>query len=165
MLSFNRRAFLFGSAGFAGLSACGFTPAYGPNGAANGLLGTILVDEPTDRDAFLLVQQLETRLGRASIARFAMSTKLKITQEQVAISANNITQRFNLIGRVDFALRDATTDAEITKGTVDSFTGYSATGTTAATQAAKRDAQERLMIILADEIVTRLIATAPTLNL
>jgi LPS-assembly lipoprotein len=45
----------------------------------------------------------------------------------------------------------------VTSGSVDNFTGYSATGTTVATLAAERDAQERLMTILADQIVTRLL--------
>ena len=48
-------------------------------------------------------------------------------------------------------------------GNVDSFTGYSATGTTVATRAAERDAYERLMTILADQIVTRLEAGAGAL--
>ena len=49
----------------------------------------------------------------------------------------------------------------VTSGTVDSFTGYSATGSTVATRAARADAEERLTTILADQIVTRLIAAAP----
>ena len=42
---------------------------------------------------------------------------------------------------------------------MDNFVGYSATGTTVATLAAKRDATERLMTILADEIVLQLQAS------
>jgi LPS-assembly lipoprotein len=41
---------------------------------------------------------------------------------------------------------------------VDNFTGYSATGTTVATQASKQDAEKRLMVILAEQIITRLYA-------
>ncbi|HCQ58330.1 MAG TPA: hypothetical protein DIU10_10575, partial [Sulfitobacter sp.] len=46
----------------------------------------------------------------------------------------------------------------VTSGKVESFTGYSATGTTVATRAAELDAQERLMVILADLVVSRLYA-------
>lgn len=165
MSSFNRRSFLLTGAALAcvaGLSACGFTPAYGPKGAANGLLGAILVDEPTDRDSYLLVQHLETRLGRSATPRFGLTTTLTISKEQVAISANNITNRFNVVGHVEFILRDLADETVLTSGSVDSFTGYSATGTTAATQAARSDAHSRLMVILADQLTTRLIATAPT---
>ena len=51
--------------------------------------------------------------------------------------------------------------AVVTQGNVGGFTGYSATGSTVATTAARTDAQDRLMVILADQIVTRLIAAAP----
>jgi len=151
-------------AGFS-VAGCGFAPAYGPNGAANGILGSILVDEPTDRDSFLLVQQLETRLGRSNAPTLGLKTTLSISEAKMAVAADNTTNRFNVIGRVDYVLRDLASEAVLSTGTLDSFTGYSATGTTAATQAANRDARKRLMIILADQITTRLIAVAPTLPL
>jgi LPS-assembly lipoprotein len=59
---------------------------------------------------------------------------------------------------VDFALRDLTTGQIVTSGTVENFTGYSATGTTVATLASAQDAQERLMRILAEQIIARLYA-------
>ena len=46
----------------------------------------------------------------------------------------------------------------MTSGTVQSFTSYSATGSTIATLAAQRDARARLMQILADQIAQRLAA-------
>ena len=46
----------------------------------------------------------------------------------------------------------------MTSGTVNNFTAYSATGSTVATLAAERDALERLMVILGDQITTRLFA-------
>jgi LPS-assembly lipoprotein len=43
---------------------------------------------------------------------------------------------------------------------VDSFTSYSATGSTVAGLTAKEDAGRRLMVILADQIVARLMVAA-----
>jgi LPS-assembly lipoprotein len=142
------------------LPACGFTPAYGPDGAAGRLQGTILIDEPVDRDSFLLVQHLENRLGRAATPSYGLSLALEVKPERMAIDATNITSRFNVIGKATFALRDMGDGKVLQSGTVDSFTGYSATGSTVATQAAQRDARERLMTILADQITARLIAEA-----
>ena len=45
-------------------------------------------------------------------------------------------------------------------GSETNFTGYSATGSTVETLAGERDAFERLMRILADQIAARLLATA-----
>ncbi len=158
MLLFNRRSFLLGAAA---LSGCGFTPAYGPGGGARALQNTVLADAPQSREAHVLVRQLEDRLGRPNAARFGLSYAIKITEERMAITTDNITTRFNIVGRVTYALRELNGGAVLTTGSVDSFTGYSATGSTVATQAARRDAQERLMTLLADQLVARLMASAP----
>lgn len=166
MWLFKRRAFLkllLPVPLLVGASACGFTPAYGPQGGAGRLQGTIEIDEPVDRDSYLLVQQLEHRLGRTAVPSYGLSLALEVKQERMAIDAENVTSRFNVIGKATFALRDLGDGKVLQTGAVDSFTGYSATGSTVATQGARRDAHERLMIILADQITTRLIARAAEL--
>ncbi|MDX1780799.1 MAG: LPS assembly lipoprotein LptE [Thalassovita sp.] len=145
----------------AALTGCGFSPVYAPGGAGQALLNSIAVDAPETRDEQTLMREIETRLGRSSAPRYALSYDLEVREERMAVSATNITTRFNLIGKADYTLTDTGTDAVVTQGSVDQFTGYSATGTTVATLAAERDAHERLAKILADLIVTRLIAAAP----
>lgn len=142
------------------LAACGFTPAYAPQGGADTLSRAVQVRAPVTRNDYMLTRQLETRLGRAGAADYLLDYTLTVQDERIAITANNITRRFNLVGRASYTLTtmDGTT---VTRGTVDSFTGYSATGSTVATRAARADAEERLTTILADQIVTRLIAAAP----
>lgn len=156
----DRRSVILGALA---VSACGFAPVYGPGGAGNRLLDRVSVDAPADRDSYLLVQRLEERLGRGSAPAYGLSLALNVKQERMAIDATNITTRFNVIGKATYAMRSLDDGAVLLSGSVDSFTGYSATGTTAATQAAQRDARERLMTILADQIVTRLMAQAGTL--
>ena len=65
-----------------------------------------------------------------------------------------------MTGAVNFVLTDSASGAERAKGTVESFTSYSASGTTVSTLAAERDAESRLMRLLADQIVARLVATS-----
>ena len=160
MSSFNRRLFLLSGAALAG---CGFTPAYGPGGAAAKLQNAVLVDEPDSRPGYLLTRRFEERLGRAESGRYALSYSILITENAIAISSNNVITRYHMLGKVTFALRDIDTDRVLTSGKADSFTSYSASGTTVATQAAKRDAEARLMTILTDMIITRLTAEAATL--
>ncbi|PVA11152.1 hypothetical protein DC366_05170 [Pelagivirga sediminicola] len=159
MSSFNRRSFLL--AALAALPACGFSPVYGPGGAGTALQGAVLVDEPLTRDGYLLTREIESRLGRANPGRFGLSHAITVRQESVAISKANVTTRFRLLGDVTYALRDLESGAVVTSGKVSNFTGYSASGTTVATQAAEGDARRRLMNIMADQIVTRLIVAAP----
>jgi LPS-assembly lipoprotein len=144
-------------------AGCGFTPSFGPGGAADGLRGALLVDEPDTRDAFLLTRRIEDRLGRADSPRYGLAVKLDMTEEPMALTRNNITTRFNIVGRAAWVLRDLADGNALAQDQASSFTGYSATGTTVATLAASRDARARLATILADQIVAQLMAAAPIL--
>lgn len=153
---------LFGL-GSLGLAACGFAPAYGPTGQASKLQNAILADEPTGSDQFLLIQQFEDRLGRGTSGRYTLGYSYSIGGANMAVTADNTTTRFNLIGRVDYVLRDGATNATLLSGSVDGFTGYSLTGSTSATEAAASDARRRLAVMLADRMVTQMTAAAGNL--
>lgn len=157
MSLFNRRSLLALPLAFA---ACGFTPVYGPEGTGTKLRGQVLVQEPTTQAGYLITRQLESRLGRSSSgARYGLDLVISLDEDDLAIDEEGDTNRFNLIGIVEFALRDTTTGTIVTSGQVENFTAYSATGSTVATLAAERDAVERLMIILGNQITTHLFAT------
>ena len=138
------------------LGACGFTPVYGPDGSGTELQNRVLVDKPDDRTGFLLVQRLEERLGRTSDPVYRLAVDLALGEEARAIDPDGEIRRFHLVGSAAYTLIATGTGEVVQAETVDNFVGYSATGTTVATLAARRDAQERLMIILADQIVLRL---------
>ncbi|MEM8655393.1 MAG: LPS assembly lipoprotein LptE [Pseudomonadota bacterium] len=141
------------------VAACGFEPVYGPGGAGTQLQNRVLVDKPIDREGFLLVRQLEERLGRAGDPAYRLSLELAVGEEARAIDPDGDIRRFHVIGEALYSLSDTSSGAIVRSGAVDNFVGYSATGTTVATLAAKRDATERLMTILADEIVLQLQAS------
>lgn len=140
------------------LAACGFQPVYGDNGSGSALRNSVQVEAPDDVYSYTLVREIETRLGRAQAPHFALELTVAIAQEGLAIDRTNNTTRYNMIGKVDFILRDLAAGQIESSGTVENFTGYSATGTTVATLAAEHDAQTRLMTMLADQIVTQLYA-------
>ncbi len=154
----DRRSFL----GLALLAGCGFTPAYGPAGGGQALTGAIRAAEPDDKNAFDLVQRLEERLGRSQAARFDLDYAITTKAIAVGVTPDASITRYNLTGAVTWVLADAA-GAKLAGGTVDSFTSWSATGSTVAGLTAERDATLRLMRILADQIVARLLAIAATL--
>ena len=163
MSSYDRRAFLTLLAALP-LAACGFTPAYAPGGPAAGLLDRVLVDAPTDKNGFDLVERLEERLGRTGAPKYRISYTIATTVEGQGITTTNAVTRFRISGTIDFALIDNVTDAVLSRGTVGSFTSYSASGTPVSTVSSEADANTRLMRLLADQIVTRLIATSGQWN-
>jgi LPS-assembly lipoprotein len=145
------------------LAACGFTPAYGPDGGAGKLTETVWVQDPTDKNAFDLVERLEERLGRPENIRFDLAYTITTETVGLGLTTDNKITRYNLKGVIDYSLTERSSGARVTGGRVQSFTAYSATGSTVAGLAAEEDAALRLMRILADQIVARLIAAAATL--
>jgi LPS-assembly lipoprotein len=157
MSLYNRR-FLFLS--LAALAGCGFSPVLAPGTAARSLLGAVEVAAPTDRNSFVLAKQLELNLGPANSARYALRYDLGTSTAGVAITSSQETTRYHITGKANFSVLDLRDGAVVSSGRVQGFTAYSATGSTAATQIAKDDAFARLMVLLANQITTRLSATA-----
>lgn len=138
------------------LGACGFEPVHGPG--ADILRGQIEFAAPTDRNGFDYVAQLERRLGRAAAPPFDLAYEIGVTRVGGGYTPDGAITRFNLEGSVSFTLTERASGARKASGTLKGFTSYATTGTTVATMTAETDAYRRLMIILADQTVTRLMA-------
>lgn len=139
------------------LAGCGFEPVYGPGGSGAALYGKVLVDAPVDRESYLYVQGLEQSLGRSRDPLYRLDYAIVTADTGQAVTATGDITRYNLIGEVDFSLIRLSDETVIAEGRLDNFAGYSATGSTVDTLAAERDAVRRLMIILADQTVDRLL--------
>jgi LPS-assembly lipoprotein len=117
------------------------------------------VQDPTDKNGFDLVERLEERLGRPEAVRYDLTFTITTEAVGVGITTANEISRFNLKGAVDYTLTERATGRRVAGGRVQNFTAYSATGSTVALLAAEEDAATRLMRILADQIVARLVAS------
>jgi len=144
--------------GLAALPACGFTPAYGPANGAGKLFGATSFKTPKNGDEFDLVSQFERRLGRSDTPRFALDWSLSVSSRGTAITSAQETTRVELTGTLNYTLFSLPGRDVVARGQVRDFTGYARTGTTAAARTNESDARRRLMIILADEVVTELLA-------
>lgn len=140
------------------LAGCGFTPVYGPGGAGGLLQNRLRADDPADKDAFDLVARLENRLGRPGTTALRLKYEISVAEEGIAATADRFASRVQLVGQVRFSVLQG--DRPLTESKVDAFTAYSTTSTPLATRAAAEDARQRLMVILADGIVARLMAGA-----
>jgi LPS-assembly lipoprotein len=162
MLWFNRRALL---AIPLALAACGFTPAFGPSGPATALRGTIALSDTNSRDGFEFIKRVEDRLGRPSAARFDLDYRIATKKASLGFTIDGAITRFNLTGSVTWTLKDRATGKVLANGVEQNFTAWSATGVTIAAVNAESDAKARLIRILADQVIQRLIALSPTLTL
>lgn len=160
----DRRALLAGLAALP-LAGCGFEPVHAPGGAAAALRGAVRPDDPADRAAYDLVARFEDRMGRAGpSAPWALGYRISVTEVGAGLSPENVTTRITLQGALDWSVRPAAGGDPVLSGRAEAFSAYSATGSTTANLTARRDAERRLMILLADQLVTRLSAEAALLQ-
>lgn len=143
-------------AGLVGLAGCGFAPIL-----RNGTNGRFRFETPASEFGFRLQDQLELRLGAPDQPRYVIKVTTSFAERAAATTADGSTSRLNVTGRADWSLVEIDTGTQMETGTVESFTSYSATGTTVATQTTRDDARDRLAIILADMIATRILLRFP----
>ena len=161
MWSSERRRLIAALALLPVLGACGFRPAHAPDGPGARLRGQVQADDPVSARDFAFVAAFEDRLGRPQGARFKLSYDISVRERGGARVRQVGDTRFQVFGRARFTLTDAATGDALYRGTVENFTAYSATSTQMATRIAQQDAERRLMAILADQVVTRLLAVLP----
>jgi LPS-assembly lipoprotein len=158
----DRRWFLTGLAAFAA-TGCRFEPVYAPGGTGPALMGTVRADDPVTRADYRFVAALEERLGRPVAARYALAYRIDIRQIEAGAVRGIGATRIQLQGGLDFTLTAVATGAEIARGQIDAESSYSTTSTQLATLAAAEDAELRLMRMLADGLIARLM-TEPGLR-
>ena len=152
MLLYSRRRALLSGVALVALSACDMVPIYHPEGAAAQLRGAVLLRAPTNRVEFEFLRNVERRIGAPTSAVYTLEYDITLKEEKVIISNTQETQRLNIIGTLAYTLKD---DAEntVATGQVSSFTGYASTGTVIATASAQRDAENRLIRLLSDQLL------------
>ncbi|MDD9745531.1 MULTISPECIES: LPS assembly lipoprotein LptE [Marinovum] len=160
----DRRSLLFGAAAAMTLAGCGFAPAYGTGGAASRLQNALRIEEPDSQNAYFVTRRIEERLGAGGAsAPYELDLIVSLNEESSASTSDGALTRYQVLGRVTYALRRTGETEVLDTNTVRHFTGYSASGSTVATLQAKRDAEERMMVILADRVVQELVLAAPDL--
>lgn len=144
----------------AALTGCGFAPVYGPYGAGVALHGRVALTPPETPFDYRLRAELEDRLGRAEDAAYQLDLTVTQARAPAAMAADGSLTRTTLTGTVSFRLSDLATQMLLAEGTADAFTAFSTTGSTVATAAAAADAEARLAVLLADEVMSWLLTTS-----
>lgn len=165
MWSSDRRRLLAAVPLALGAAACGFSPLYAPGSPAEGMIGRVDVAPMQGSAGFTLRERLVERLGSPQDAAWRLVVDLELDRTGVALTEENFTTRYNIVGTAAFALRPAGGGPALIDDSVRAITGYAApdteTAVVFATRAAERDAELRLARTLADRIVQRLAVTAP----
>ena len=146
--------------GVLALAGCGFAPAFGPDGKAADWRNAVVVEAPNTVFGFRMQARLRENFGAPTAAEFALKVTPKSAPVAATVTEAGDITRINLTGNAEWTLSRLENGAEVQRGLVQTFTSYSATGSTVATQTAEGAARDRLAAALADLIVQQML-TAP----
>lgn len=144
------------------LAACGFEPLYGRDAAKNTPeeFALIQIDPIKDRIGQLLHNQLRDAINPKGVPakpRYVLKVTLTESIQDTAIQRTAFAVRANLVLNATFTLQDATTRGQVFSGSAITTAGFShQTAAEYGTLAGEKDARERAVRDLAEEIRIRL---------
>lgn len=134
------------------ITACGFSPVFAPGSESSVYLSDITVAPPRNRLGYLFVRRMEERLGRNLQASKILQYRIGIKEDGYKLARGRVQR----VGTLNYQLISKDDKRVLLKGQVESFTGF--TIGERMMDIARRDADDRLMVILADKVVIDLIA-------
>ncbi|MFX0547432.1 hypothetical protein ACEWPL_018040 [Roseovarius sp. S1116L3] len=140
-------------------SSCGFTPVYGSNSTAQEVLASVELEDPTNRVEQVFLKAVEQRFPRPGNPQYRVNYSIGLDYQGLDVIG---ATRVQIIGKVVADLVDTSTSTKKFSFVVDGLAGYSATADFGETQ--RRDAEERLMQILADRFITDLMIRSSMLD-
>jgi len=159
-----RRALLAALLPVAALAACGFTPLYGEGAPASRMAGRVEVPVIDGETGFTLRERLTASLGDPALADYRLEITLDLKRSGVALTKQDVTTRFDIVGTAAYRLVPTKGGTPVAAGVVRSVTGFSSpeseTSFAFASLSAERDAERRLAVALADQILQRLALSA-----
>jgi LPS-assembly lipoprotein len=140
-------------------TACGFHPLYSEAGGANSkALASVSIAQINDRSGqklrnFLLERMAPGTSGLKSL--YTLKIKLRESKTSINIRKDESVTRANLLIAADFILTPTAVNRSIFKGTVLSTNSYNVLSSDFATLSAEKDARNRALRSLAEEIRLR----------
>jgi LPS-assembly lipoprotein len=146
------------------VAACGFTPLYGEGAPASRMAGRVEVPVIDGETGFALRERLTASLGDPSPAAYRLEITLDLKRSGVALTKQDVTTRFDIVGTAEYRLVPTAGGTPAAAGVVRAVTGFSSpeseTSFAFASLSAERDAERRLAVALADQILQRLALSA-----
>jgi LPS-assembly lipoprotein len=136
-----------------GLSACGFTPLYGPQTVTKGL-GSIEVVADEGRAGYLLREKLDDVLARNPSLLPTHRLSYKVVEKRYArgVRVDNVANRYELNLTAYWTLTDIKTGKPVRNGTTIAAVTYDSADQPYASIAAQQDSQERAAAEVARKI-------------
>lgn len=142
------------------LVGCSFQPAWVPkNQKAKILWERVDFKEAKTSNEFRLNRYLASRLGKASDAELFLKYELFTETKRSAFSFDGKAFRIRIHGEVKFSLIQNSENTILLTSSVKDSAAYSDAILAVTDEASERDAYARLMVLLGDRIVDKLLSS------
>lgn len=159
MWSYNRAGQILAVGLLVVLAGCGFRPLYWKgSGATSAEMGAIKIDPISDRSGQILRNHLLDKLnpiGSPTAPRYTLKVKLTEAKRELAIRVDEVATRANLTFNAAYTLVDPG-GRILNSGTARATASYNILRDDFATISSEKNARARGMIVLSQEIQTRI---------
>ena len=160
MSLFKKKKYLFTILIGVFLLGCSFQPAWVPkNQKAKILWERVDFNEAKTSNEFRLNHYLASRLGKAADAELFLKYELFTETKRSALSFDGKAFRIRIHGEVKFSLIKNGENTILLTSSVRDSAAYSDAILAVTDEASKRDAYARLMVLLGDRIVDKLLSS------
>lgn len=143
------------------LSNCGFQPALKKNVTSFPEMGQFEVSVTGGRASFFLEELISQRLGLNNGAtKYQLNAELDVSERDEAVPNAGGINRKLLQGEMTYVIWSAAATEIIADGIVSGSASYSGGGGNVASEAARLDAEKRMLTQIADRLYSQLIVTA-----
>ena len=161
------RLILFAALAAVALSACTVQPLYAPTAAGTSVaswLGSISIDPVNDRVGQEVRNDLIFQLngGKGQPASPAYHMRLIVSSSEIALGVNPISTApaYSVVVAATYEVRSVADDKIVLRSTSRQSASYDIGNQAFANERAKRDAEDRASVLVADDIRIRLAAAA-----
>ena len=143
------------------LNGCGFNSLYNASNHSNSYsqLATVQINQIPDRIGQQVRNELLnllTPLGSPSMPRYTLHMSVKESKNSFAVQKNAFATRADIHLTANFVLRSLVPSKKLTSGAISTVSSYDIVSSDFATLAAEKNARERVVFQLSEEIRTRL---------
>lgn len=144
--------------------ACGFRPLYGKPAGRDGAavtaeLASVQIQPIRERRGQQLYNNLLDRLnprGSAAASRYVLEITLTEIRDELAVRRDETATRANLVLTANYRLRELASNEVVFASVSRATTGFNIVLSEYATLTAQADARRRGLVLLSDEIMSRL---------
>ena len=139
------------------LLGCNFKSSYVLNQNDKNSLNEIVFAKPSDKMAYKFFHHVPERLKNNEAAKYILSYSIDISEPDISLKTDLTKNRTKIKGELKYQVIPSQSFEPLLSGKITDLTSFSKVASDVANNAAKLDAENRLLILLVEQTVDELV--------